>query len=124
MPDAVLDPLRDDLNTHGALAACHALARAGEAGALAAALRLLGLQGDAVPVWISGRALAPEVGARIEALLAARAEAKALRDFATADAIRDRLLAAGVEVRDRADGADWALAESFDAAKLDTAEQR
>ncbi|WP_423781669.1 CysS/YqeB C-terminal domain-containing protein, partial [Cellulosimicrobium funkei] len=36
--------------------------------------------------------------------------ARASRDFATADAIRDRLAAAGVAVEDSADGARWTLA--------------
>jgi hypothetical protein len=45
----------------------------------------------------------------VEALLAVRAGAKASRDFATADLVRDRLVAAGVEVRDTPDGVEWLL---------------
>ncbi|MBX8689635.1 cysteine--tRNA ligase [Mycolicibacterium porcinum] len=41
--------------------------------------------------------------------LAARAEARTNRDWAEADAIRDRLKAAGIEVTDTADGPQWAL---------------
>ena len=41
-----------------------------------------------------------------------RARAREARDWATADLIRDRLAAAGVEVRDGADGSSWVLAES------------
>ena len=43
--------------------------------------------------------------------LAARAEARAARDFAAADAIRDELAAAGVEVTDTAEGQKWSLAD-------------
>ncbi|GGF21996.1 cysteine--tRNA ligase [Williamsia phyllosphaerae] len=38
-----------------------------------------------------------------------RASARADKDFATADAVRDRLAQAGVEVTDTADGAQWNL---------------
>ena len=43
----------------------------------------------------------------IEALLAARTEARADRDFARADAIRDDLAGAGVEVADTPEGPRW-----------------
>ena len=46
----------------------------------------------------------------IAALLELRARARAGRDWATADLIRDRLAAAGVEVRDEAGGSTWVLA--------------
>ena len=45
----------------------------------------------------------------VAALLDLRAQARAGRDFATADRIRDRLAAAGVEVRDTPGGAGWDL---------------
>jgi hypothetical protein len=45
----------------------------------------------------------------VEALLELRARARAARDFATADVVRDRLAAAGVEVRDGAEGSSWSL---------------
>ena len=43
----------------------------------------------------------------LEALLERRADARAERDFATSDAIRDGLAAIGVLVEDTADGARW-----------------
>jgi cysteinyl-tRNA synthetase len=52
-------------------------------------------------------ALDPLVGTLLEARERARAE----RDWAMADLIRDRLAAAGIEVRDTADGTLWELAE-------------
>lgn len=45
----------------------------------------------------------------VDALLERRAAARDARDFATADALRDRLTAAGVEVRDNPSGAEWSL---------------
>jgi hypothetical protein len=47
----------------------------------------------------------------VEALLAVRARARETRDWATADLVRDRLIEAGVEVRDGAEGSTWVLAE-------------
>ena len=42
-------------------------------------------------------------------LLAQRQEARARRDFAVADTVRDRLTAAGVSVEDSPDGPTWSL---------------
>ena len=47
----------------------------------------------------------------VEALLAVRAAAREAKDFATSDLVRDRLTAAGIEVRDTADGTEWTLTE-------------
>ncbi|TMM30952.1 MAG: hypothetical protein E6F99_28575 [Actinobacteria bacterium] len=49
------------------------------------------------------------VGPFVDALLELRAQARAARDFATSDRVRDRLAAAGVEVRDTPDGVEWVL---------------
>jgi cyanophycinase-like exopeptidase len=45
----------------------------------------------------------------VEALLDRRAAARADRDYALADALRDRLAAAGVDVRDAPEGAVWSV---------------
>jgi hypothetical protein len=45
----------------------------------------------------------------VDALLELRDTARAAHDWATADRIRDGLAAAGVEVRDTADGATWVI---------------
>jgi cysteinyl-tRNA synthetase len=51
------------------------------------------------------------VGPFVEALLELRARARAARDWPAADLVRDRLAAAGVEVRDGADGSTWIVGE-------------
>jgi cysteinyl-tRNA synthetase len=51
------------------------------------------------------RALDDLVGALLEERQRARAE----RDFATADLLRDRLIAAGIAVEDTPDGSLWTL---------------
>jgi cysteinyl-tRNA synthetase len=48
----------------------------------------------------------------VEALLAVRTGARENKDFATSDLVRDRLVAAGVEVHDSPEGTTWALAAS------------
>jgi hypothetical protein len=50
------------------------------------------------------------LGPFVDLLLELRAGARAGRDFATSDLIRDRLTAAGVEVRDTPGGAEWHVA--------------
>jgi cyanophycinase-like exopeptidase len=49
------------------------------------------------------------VGGYVEAMLELRRRARDGKDYATSDWIRDRLGAAGVEVRDTPDGATWSI---------------
>ncbi len=49
------------------------------------------------------------VGPFVDALLELPAQARTARDFATSDRVRDRLVAAGVEVRDTPDGVRWEM---------------
>ena len=51
------------------------------------------------------------LGKMVELLLEMRTEAKANKDWATADAIRDKMAALGVEVKDTKDGFEWKLAD-------------
>jgi cysteinyl-tRNA synthetase len=46
----------------------------------------------------------------VRSLLAQREQARAAKDWARADALRDELAAAGVVVRDGADGSAWSVA--------------
>ncbi len=112
-----VDALCDDLNTAGAMARLYELEREGDLAGLKASAILLGLLEDALGGWdlieVSG-----DVEVEIEALLRARADAKMAKDFARADALRDGLIAAGVEVKDTAEGAEFKLAANFDASKL------
>ena len=54
----------------------------------------------------------------MENLLVLRGEAKGRKDFARADAIRDGFAAAGIELKDTADGASWKVTARYDLAKL------
>ena len=114
--------LDDDLGVPQALAVVHTSVRVGNAlladrdlPALAAVLadvrrmlRVLAL--DPVEQWpTAGADLAPVVDALIGVAVEARAEARARKDWAAADAVRDRLAAAGVVLEDTADGVRWRL---------------
>ena len=60
---------------------------------------------------LEGREVSEERRAWIEAQLASRAKARKTGDYAKADAIRDELAAAGVEVDDTSAGSRWRLVE-------------
>lgn len=115
VPPAVLAALADDLNTPRAFAELHQLR---DPAALLAGAQLMGLLLPHMGDWATEPAADADVAARIEALLAARTAAKKARDFARADALRARLAAAGVEVRDTPKGPEWTLGPQFDAGKL------
>ncbi|MNJ02951.1 Cysteine--tRNA ligase [compost metagenome] len=69
---------------------------------------VLGLDSVKRPEAVQGREHAA-LEVLIEAQLEARAAARANKDWAASDAIRDTLAAAGVVVEDGADGATWSL---------------
>ena len=67
---------------------------------------ILGLKSEAA----GGNADREEAyGKAIELLLELRAKAKAAKDWATSDQIRDELASYGFEVKDTKDGATWKL---------------
>ena len=55
------------------------------------------------------RAMAEALDALVQAQLSARAAARAARDYAAADAIRDQLHAVGISIEDTSTGARWSL---------------
>jgi len=115
----VLRAVQDDLNTPVALAELSRLA--GEANGAAdrkdgaamaqaradmlAAGELLGLLRLTPAEWEQGGD--GDDKARIDTLVQARLDARAAKDWAEADAIRDRLQAEGVEIMDSAGGSTW-----------------
>lgn len=102
--ETVVAALADDLNTAGAMAALHGAAAAGDGAGLLASARLLGLLEEGMGGWARQGGADSGVRDLVAALLMARAQARAARDWARADAIRKGLDAAGVVVQDRPDG--------------------
>ncbi|MBY6362933.1 cysteine--tRNA ligase [Rhodococcoides corynebacterioides] len=125
--DAFAEALDDDLAVPRALAEIHRLRREGNtalaAGDLPAAVAaassvramaaVLGVD-PLDPHWRgSGTDTSAEhaaLGALVADDLDLRATAKAAKDWATADRIRDRLAGAGVQITDTPDGPEWSIA--------------
>ena len=126
-PADFADAMDDDLGVSEALAVVHDYVRRGntllaedepeEAALVArqviAMTEVLGVN-PLAPNWHadddSGEAAATTaLDALVQSQIAARATARAARDFATADAIRDSLIAAGVHVEDTSSGPRWSL---------------
>ena len=118
-PSEVVAALCNDLNTPQALAAMHALAAAvrraddpdsvrTRRAKLLAGGWLLGILTKPAATYFQGTgesgAIQPNA---IETLVAERNAARDARDFARADAIRDELAAAGVQLEDSRDGTRW-----------------
>ncbi|MDP1923268.1 MAG: cysteine--tRNA ligase [Thiobacillus sp.] len=104
----------DDFNTPEALAVLFELASAANRGDADSAqmLRNLGgvlglLQRDTADFLKSGAAGADLSEAEIDAMIVARRDARAAKNFAESDRIRDALLAAGIVLEDGAGGTVW-----------------
>ena len=117
-PAAVIAALEDDLNTPKALAEMFNLARSlnkaeGETERLQLATDILAagdligvLQNDAED-WFTSSTDSEISDDEIESRIADRNKARADKDFARGDAIRDDLAAKGVSIEDGADGTRW-----------------
>ena len=129
--DGFAAAMNDDLGVPAALAEIHGQVRAGNtalsggdtAAAVAAASTVRAMAGvlgvDPLDAqWVAGSRgdddTAIALDLLVQAELAARQQARADKDFATADAVRDRLVAAGIAVADTADGQKWSLANRKD----------
>jgi len=121
VPQAFADALDDDLAVPRALAALHESVRAGNAaladgdknalenaaGEVWAMTAILGLSPDDFPSGGADGVLRPVVDALVPAMLAARDEARARKDYAEADRLRDALAASGVVIEDTPNGPRW-----------------
>jgi cysteinyl-tRNA synthetase len=123
---AVLDALADDLNTPEALSELHRLAHPANMGRMTMGLtgmgqvpapalmkssaNLLGLlqqrRSDRQAMALSEAKID---GAQIEAIVAARSAARAAKNWAESDRLRDELADLGVAIKDSKDGTTWEL---------------
>ena len=130
LPAGFVDAMNDDLNVAGAMATIHEHLKAGntaiDSGDTAEVRRqqvlvrsmldVLGLD-PASAQWRGNLGAGSSVGsaehealdALVQMLIAERAQARADKDWARADELRDRLAGAGIVVEDGRDGAAWHL---------------
>lgn len=113
-PTEIVNALSDDLNTPLALAALHeyatTLQRDGDQAAGAKLLSgawLLGLLSQSPESYFMGVADLAVTTEEIDTLILARNEARAAKDYARADQIRDQLIEMGIELEDTREGTRW-----------------
>jgi len=121
LPDAFADAMDDDLGVPQALAVVHDWVRRGNVAlderdsataerafhAVSAMVAVLGLDFADEPAADGGPRAA--LAALVEELISQRAEARASKDWASADRIRDLFATAGVVLEDTADGTVWSI---------------
>lgn len=119
------DAMNDDIAVPKALAAIHTTVRAGnkdlaagdEDAARAKAAQVRGMAHvlgfDPLEWEDGGEASGADaaLAALVQAELERRTQARTEKDFATADAVRDRLTAAGITITDTPDGPTWSLTQ-------------
>jgi cysteinyl-tRNA synthetase len=120
-PAGFMAALADDINTPKALAELHQVANAANKaadpaerarlkGELLGAGALLGLLQQDPAAWLKGDVTADVDVAEVEGLIAARREARARKDWAESDRIRDALAARGILLEDKAGQTTWRVA--------------
>ena len=124
--DAFAEAMDDDISVPRALAEIHNAVRAGntalaegrndDAAAIASRIRAMTAVLGVDPQdeqWAEGASTSDGAMAALDVLVNAELErrttARAEKDWATADAVRDRLVAAGIDVTDTPDGPQWSL---------------
>jgi len=123
LPDDFRAAIQDDLNTPKAIAVLSRLAHAANTtesdadrrrikGELLASGRILGLLQSDPESWFKGGGDRTIDEASIDALIEARNAARAEKNFAEADRIRDQLTEMGISIEDTPDGTIWRLSDS------------
>jgi cysteinyl-tRNA synthetase len=113
-----LSAMLDDMNTPKVIASLHdltgrffksedALEKAELKGEIFAVTDFLNIAQLDAKDWFQAESADGLAVAEIEALIEQRSEAKKAKDFARADAIRDELADAGIQIKDTRDGTQW-----------------
>ena len=107
VPVALIEALEDDLNTPKAIAVLDSLATPETAADLLAAAQFMGFIQSDYDVWFKPESVGGMLAADIDAWVEKRVQAKANKDFAESDRIRDMLKDKGIELEDSATGTNW-----------------
>jgi cysteinyl-tRNA synthetase len=123
IPAEFAEAMDDDLAIPQALAVLHDAIRAGNAalddedlgeaaavqGTVIAMTEVLGINPLAVEWQTANEPASVALGTLVAKLLGDRDAARSARDFASADRIRDELVAAGIQIEDTPSGSHWSL---------------
>jgi cysteinyl-tRNA synthetase len=108
---AVVEALADDLNTPKAIAEMHALRNRAGHKSLAGTLTFFGFRPLLLQEWKAARAPALAISeSEIQQRVDARLAAKAAKNFAESDRIRDELAKMGIVLKDSKEGTTWEIA--------------
>jgi cysteinyl-tRNA synthetase len=126
----VLEELSNDLNTPGAISILHKLFSEEKFESLKASASVLGLltedYGEYSDSWENTRVPVGTqykyVKSLVDDLIEIREQARAARDWAYSDRIRNSLIAAGIVLKDTAEGPEWEFPSDFDPYDFDTDE--
>ncbi|MEY4310083.1 MAG: hypothetical protein RLZ71_9 [Actinomycetota bacterium] len=108
VPVEFAEAMDNDFNVPAALAVLHDTVRAGNSGDETAAPKVLAMA-EILGIRANRAEASAELATKVEQLLAERKEARANKDFARSDAIRDELNQLGVTIEDTANGTTWSL---------------
>ncbi|EBA17875.1 cysteinyl-tRNA synthetase [Roseobacter sp. SK209-2-6] len=114
---SVLDAIADDLNTAGAVAELHKLARAGDAAGLLASGQLMGLLTNERGEWAETPKV--DLSEYEDKLAKARETAMESKDFSEVDRLKTAYIDAGLEVRMSKAGVELVPGKGFDPTKLE-----
>jgi len=117
LPESFVSAMNSDLNVPGAIAVIHETVRAGNTAldandietvttCLSQVVQMLEVLGLMLE---QAKEIDPALTQKIEELIGLRAEAKASKDFATADQIRDELTTLGVTLEDLPNQTIWSI---------------
>jgi cysteinyl-tRNA synthetase len=124
LPQGFAEAMDDDLGVPQALAVLHEIVRAGNsaldagdreaareaAGQVVVMTRILGIDPlDAQWNTTTGTAEASALDALVQVMITQRAHARAAKDWAAADRVRDAIAAAGITLEDTPDGTHWSI---------------
>ena len=108
VPAEFANAMNNDFNVPVALGVLHDTVRAGNSGDNSAAGQVLAMA-EVLGITFEKAQASEELAVAVESLLEERKVARANKDFARSDAIRDELNQLGVTIEDTANGTTWSL---------------